>query len=167
MSGTGNTGLLTLAQLDVEAVEAAIREALRRRSEAGGRPAPSWSQFEADLEVAEGSAQVGLHMPELPRFRGVRRVLARLLVRCILYLSRPITSRQRHFNASVLSCLYALMARARRAEEADAEPLARLEAMLAEQAARIRELEQALAADREWRVGPAAAAPEWAGRKAG
>jgi hypothetical protein len=130
MSGTGNTGLLTLAQLDVEAVETAIREALRRRSEAGGRPAPSWSQFEADLEVAEGSAQVGLHMPELPRFRGVRRVLARFLVRCVLYL-------------------------------------ARLEAMLAEQAARIRELEQALAADREWRVGPAAAAPEWAGRKAG
>jgi hypothetical protein len=99
-------------------------------------------QLEADLEVAENNAPVGLKMPDLPRFHGVKRRVLRFVVRCLFAVAHVITSRQRQVNTSLISCVRGLLARTRRLEEEQT----RLEALLAEQAARIGELENTLAA---------------------
>ena len=141
MTAHGTTGVLSVARPDAAAVAAAIRAELRHRADPAGPPAVSWFQLAADLEVADANAPVGRTLPELPRFRGVRRVVALLIVKGILYLSRAITNRQRQFNISVLSYLRGLAARLRRLEEEQA----RLATILADQGARLHELEAALA----------------------
>jgi hypothetical protein len=149
MSENAATGLLAAARLDTAAVAEAIRDELGRRSDGAGRPAPAWVQLEADLEVAENNAPVGLKMPDLPRFRGLKRRLLLFAVKCLFAAAHFITSRQRQVNTSLVSCLRGLLARTRRIEEEQA----RLEALLAEQAARIGELETALSAQGRRKAG--------------
>jgi hypothetical protein len=143
--GKEATGLLTAARVDVPSVAGAIRDELRRRN-------VNWFQLEADLELAEENVLAGYTLPEMPYLRGVAFRVTRFLVKCLFRLARPITCRQRRYNAAVLSGLYGVIARVRRAEEEQAPAvgaaLARLEARLAEQEARIGELEAALAAAR-------------------
>ncbi|HZT81914.1 MAG TPA: hypothetical protein VFA26_16935 [Gemmataceae bacterium] len=148
-------GILTPPRLDVAAVAALVRDELRRRARLDDRPAPNWLRVEADLEAAEESAPVGVTALEVAHAHGLRGLLVRLMVKCVFRLARPITRRQRLFNASVLNCLYAFKARVRRLEDgpAVADRVARLEALLAEQAARIRQLEQALAGARPLKAG--------------
>jgi hypothetical protein len=148
------TGLLTIARPGVPAVAGALRNELRRLSPSDGRPSVNWLQLDTDLDVAEANAQVGVTLPELPRLHGVTRFVARLVVKCVFLLARGITNRQRQFNASVLGCLRGLAAQVR-GRENEPSRLERLEALLAEQAARIHHLEQALQAAHGWRVGPA------------
>jgi hypothetical protein len=151
------TSTLTVARLDAPAVAALLRDELLRLGPGGGRPLPNWFEFDADLEVAESNAQVGLIVPELSRLRGVPRQAARFLFRMLLLLTRPVSRGQRLFNNSVLKCLVALTARARRVEEDWAVTaharMAHLDAMLAEQAARIAALERALAVAQARRAG--------------
>src|SRR5262245_4121579 len=94
-----------LAQLKRE-----IRESVARRRAAGPAAAPAAGGFDGDLRAAslrrvEGLADIAAGVPELPRFRGPLRSVARLIARVVLYLSRFLTSRQRECNYAVLNAL--------------------------------------------------------------
>jgi hypothetical protein len=62
-----------------------------------------WNRIRANLNLAEENAQAGTIVPELGRFRGVTRKLARFAARGLLYLARVITNSQRKFNVAVLA----------------------------------------------------------------
>ncbi|HKI31277.1 MAG TPA: hypothetical protein VKA46_05385 [Gemmataceae bacterium] len=147
-------GVLTIAPFGAPAVAGALRDELRRLSPSDGRPIVNCLQLDADLEIAEANAQVGVTLPEMPRLRGPKRFVARLVVKGIFFLARVITNRQRQFNSSVLGCLRGLTAHVRGREDEQSR-LDHLEASLAGQAVRIRALEEALTAAHAWRIGPA------------
>jgi hypothetical protein len=94
---------------DLARLKAEIRESLARRRPADRAAAPAGG-FDADLRAAslrrvERHADIGAGVPELPRFRGPLRFVARLLARVVLYLARFLTSRQRECNYAVLNAL--------------------------------------------------------------
>jgi hypothetical protein len=96
--------------LDLARLKEEIRECLARRTAATGAVAAPAGGFDADLRAAslrrvEQHADIGAGVPELPRFRGPLRFVARLLARVVLYLSRFLTSRQREYNYAVLHAL--------------------------------------------------------------
>jgi hypothetical protein len=62
-----------------------------------------WNRIRASLHLAEENAQAGTIVPELGRFRGITRKLARLVARGILYLGRVFTNSQRKFNIAALA----------------------------------------------------------------
>jgi hypothetical protein len=96
---------------DLTRLKREIRESVgRRRAEAGSVATSTPGGFDADLRAAslrrvEGHADIGAGVPELTRFRGPLRFVARLLARAVLHLSRFLTSRQRECNYAVLNAL--------------------------------------------------------------
>jgi hypothetical protein len=125
--------------IDVEGLKCRIREEVARRRAAKPQPLPtrtngfagrtrswpglarSWHDAKLSLKAAEQFADVGLQLPELARLRGwmgfPARVLARLLARCVLYLSRFLTNRQRQFNVCTLDTIHHLQEVVRRLEQ--------------------------------------------------
>jgi DNA repair exonuclease SbcCD ATPase subunit len=114
MSDTNNP------EINVEELMGKMREEVAQRR-AGNSPstlqlspaeisaaAIDWSQVNASLDMAEHHAQVGSFVPSWVRFGRLRRWLARLAARFILYLSEFVTHQQRQFNSAVLQSLYAL-----------------------------------------------------------
>jgi O-antigen chain-terminating methyltransferase len=98
-----NVGEL-LAQVRVElACRHARHAAVRETCEPA--PAINWSPLSASLSQAEQYAPLHTTVPVLARFRGLKRQLARLVARCVLYLARVVTSRQSHFNLEALNSL--------------------------------------------------------------
>src|SRR5262245_43899432 len=76
----------------------------------------SWSQVEEYLETARELAHVGTRVPEMKRFRGVKRSLARMAARGVLYFSRVFTQRQSQFNVALHATVQALGEELRRLE---------------------------------------------------
>jgi 2-polyprenyl-3-methyl-5-hydroxy-6-metoxy-1,4-benzoquinol methylase len=105
-------GELAAPRFGVPAVAGAIRDELRRRIRSTGRngepPSINWSLLQAELKLLEKSALVGLQLPEMPRFRGIKRFFARLVGRVVLYLGQFVTHQQRQFNCTVLNQLRVL-----------------------------------------------------------
>jgi hypothetical protein len=98
-------------------------------------PAGGNGSFAAELRAAslrrvEEHANIAAGVPDLPRFRGPMRVLARLIARCVLHISRFLTSRQRECNYAVLSSLRNLHEGLARLEEAHERQLRELRAEL-------------------------------------
>ncbi len=139
------TGVLTVPPLDAPAVARAVRDELRRRARQDGFTA---AQFHADLQAATENARVGLALPEMSRYHGLRRRLVRLLCRGLLYAARLITRPQSVFNLSVLRSLQTLATTSERiAREQEQlrlaqEMFARLDEVMA---TRVGALEKALA----------------------
>src|SRR5205814_1272844 len=67
------------------------------------RPLINWNELNATLNLAEQHAPVGTTLPEMARFRGVRRKIARFVARIVLALSRVVTGPQRIFNATMVN----------------------------------------------------------------
>jgi hypothetical protein len=120
-----------LDAFDLDRLKKEIRESLAR-----GRAAPAGSgSFAAELRAAslrrvERHADIAAGVPDLPRFRGPLRVLARLFARCVLHISRFLTSRQRECNYAVLTSLRNLHEGLARLEEAQERQLRELRAEL-------------------------------------
>jgi hypothetical protein len=125
-----------------------IREELQRRAEraADSHPPINWQQLHAELELAEDNSQVGRTLPAGHPYRGLKRLAAT----CVLFLARVVTNRQHVFNMLILSPLRTLTAAVLRIEAEQTrlagQAVARLERLAVEQEARIRRLEEALAA---------------------
>jgi hypothetical protein len=139
----------------VVAIAGMIRDELNRHARAADpvrRHLPAnWQQLHAELDVAEESSEVGRGLSATHPRRGLKRAVTS----CVLLLARVITRRQHAFNLLILSPLRALTGTVQRIEVEQA----RLDALVVEQEARIRRLEQALAPSRCWDdAGPAPAA---------
>ena len=116
--------------LELARLKAEIREALAQR---GAAAEVAWHPggFDAEVRAAslrrvERHADIGAGVPELPRFRGPLRLVARLLARVVLYLARFLTSRQRECNYAVLNSLRNLHRGLARVEEEQARQLRQL-----------------------------------------
>ncbi len=103
---------------DLERLRTEIRAGLGRAEPVGGPGGFPAELRAASLRRMERHADIAAGVPELPRFRGPLRVLARLLARCVLHISRFLTSRQRECNYAVLSALRNLHDGLARLEEA-------------------------------------------------
>jgi hypothetical protein len=101
--------------LDLNELKERIREqaAGMRERAASATPLPpdgssvwsfNWLEVKSRLKIAAGLAQLGA-APLLPRFHGIKRRLALLASRVILYLTRFLTTRQSDFNVCVLDAL--------------------------------------------------------------
>jgi hypothetical protein len=64
-----------------------------------------WNRIRANLNLAEENALAGTILPELGRFRGATRKLARVMARGLLYFGRVITNSQRKFNVAALAAV--------------------------------------------------------------
>lgn len=151
-------GTLIPAEVGVETLSRVVSEEIARHARNGSRrngtnghderSVVDWARITSDLDLAEANAHVGAAVPELTRFQGLKRKVARFVARGVLYLSRVITNRQRQYNVSVLSALRDLSYGLRRFEEEQRRQLhetgQRLEERLNEQVARLRRLEQSL-----------------------
>jgi hypothetical protein len=141
------------ARIDVGDLVAALRaEVLRRRRAAGAvTPAgPARARLDWDgpaylLAEAGRHARVGSSLPEMTRFRGLRRPFARFAARCVLALSRFLTAAQRQFNLRVLDAVRQLGDRAQELERSQNDTVRWLEAALAERDARLERLGAELA----------------------
>ncbi|HJT78852.1 MAG TPA: hypothetical protein VJ739_16730 [Gemmataceae bacterium] len=125
-------------RLNVGDLIAALRgEVLRRRT--GAADAGSAPQVPLDWEgpiyllaQADRRARVGTALPEMSRFRGIKRPFARFVARCVLALSRFLTAEQREFNLAALDALRQFGDRVQQLERVQNETVRRLEAELAE-----------------------------------
>jgi hypothetical protein len=77
-----------------------------------------WDIITAYLGIAEKNAVVGKHVPEMKRFPGPIRMIARFLGGCFLYPLRMITNPQREFNCAVLIALWTMQDGVRQLEKA-------------------------------------------------
>jgi SAM-dependent methyltransferase len=75
------------------------------RSTEGTVATIDWSRLRGSLGTAEQYAQIGTFLPGWPRFGRVKRRVARLTARMVLYVSDFLTNRQRAFNNAVLQAL--------------------------------------------------------------
>jgi hypothetical protein len=119
---------------DLDRLKAEIRASLAGRPAEPARPGTAGG-FDAELLAAglrrvEKHADIAAGVPELPRFRGPLRVVARLLAGVVLYLSRFLTSRQRECNYAVLNALRNLDRGLSRLEQEQERQLRRLRADL-------------------------------------
>lgn len=102
--------------IDVANVMASLRDEVARRhadtpgwqdaSHATARTsnAAHWNQIYGSLNLAEQRAPVGSAVPPMVRFRGVKRIAARVVAKITLYLLQIVTIHQREFNfASIRS----------------------------------------------------------------
>jgi SAM-dependent methyltransferase len=96
------------------------------------------------LECVHRHIPVGLTTPPLSRFRGVRRVLALALARCVRYLARVVTGEQRSFNQATFDMLRDLHARLEELEQKRRLLEGRHEAALERHSAVLDECEAAL-----------------------
>jgi O-antigen chain-terminating methyltransferase len=151
-------GTLIPAEVGVETLSRVLSDEIARHARNGSRrhgtnghedrSAVDWARIASDLELAETNAHVGTTLPELTRFRGVKRKVAQFVARGVMYLSRVITNRQRQYNLSVLSAVRDLVSGLRRFEEEQRrrfhDVVQPLEQQLSEQVARLRQQEQSL-----------------------
>lgn len=155
-------GELLPAEFGADVLTAVVGEEIARRSTNGngsayrngkngspGRSVLDWARITNDLDLAEQNAHVGAAVPDMARFRGLKRFVARFVARGVLFLSRVITNRQRQYNLSLLSAVRDLAAGLRRVEDEHRhrlqETTERLEAVIHEQADRLRILDKSLA----------------------
>jgi len=82
-----------------------------------------WGMITANLRIAEKNALVGNNVPNMKRFPGPIRMVARLLGSGFLYLLRMITNPQREFNHAMLIALRALHDGIRQLEKAHQQAL--------------------------------------------
>jgi len=132
-------------EINVDELMARIREEVARQRAANSPSTPppphadipaasvDWHRITASLHLAEQTAQVGAVVPGWARFGRVRRWLARLIARSILYLSSFITNQQKRFNVAVLTPMRAL-----------GEGLRNLESRFIEREGRLSGLEETL-----------------------
>jgi FkbM family methyltransferase len=76
-------------------------------------------QVPAALQEAAENAPVGVTLPAVTRWRGVRRLLARLAARFVNTAASVITVRQRRYNLSLLQAVGALADKVRELEQAN------------------------------------------------
>ena len=106
-------------EIEVDDVVARIRSEVARRererpldpsppSEDESAEAADWPRLRDALSAAEPLALVGPSLDGFSRFGRVKRALARLVGRTILYLTSFITSRQERFNTAILQSFHAL-----------------------------------------------------------
>jgi SAM-dependent methyltransferase len=88
---------------------AALKKARKRTRTAtppvlrGARPLVDWEQIKASLDLAEKyGSSMGTKLPEMTRFRGLRRMLAQFVGKVVMALGRVITGWQRQYNLTVL-----------------------------------------------------------------
>src|SRR5262252_9128124 len=102
MSGTNDP------DWDLDELKARIREQAASMRERAAASVPlavhssaawsfNWLEVKSRLKIGSGLAQLGA-MPLLPRFHGLKRRLALVASRVVLYLTRFLTSRQSDFN---------------------------------------------------------------------
>jgi O-antigen chain-terminating methyltransferase len=106
----------------------------------GLRPHIDWHQILAGVRLAEQHVPVGSHLPELTRLPGPLRWVGLLVARCVVVLTRFITTRQRDFNAAAIGTLHNVHGMLRHLEQVQTENLKRLEALSAQQNASLGEL---------------------------
>jgi hypothetical protein len=106
------------------------------------RKEAQWYRMGTNLELAQQNAQFGEIVPELKRFRGVTRKLARLAARGILYIGRVFTQSQRKFNVATLSSLRDLYFMLRKWEQALLETREQERHAVADLIARVHKLEK-------------------------
>jgi hypothetical protein len=87
------------------------------------RPCAASELVRASLLRAREYADIGCAVPELSRYRGVKRHIGRVVARIVLFCSRFLTNRQREFNKAVLSSLRCLNNRVDKLAGASAEGL--------------------------------------------
>ena len=124
----------TNSEIDVDALMAEIRvevERVRARQgalvvPAGPAPGEGWYALLDQLRLAEEHAAVGLEVPAFGRYAGLKRRLARVLARGVLFFGQVIAQPQRTYNASVLAALRLLAERTQALEAEVAALRARL-----------------------------------------
>lgn len=145
-------------RLGVGDLIAALRgEVQRRRAGAAAAGSAPRARLDWDgplylLAQADREARVGTELPEMSRFRGIKRPFARFAARCVLALSRFLTATQRAFNLAVLDALRQFGDRVQQLERTQNETVRWLEAALAERDARLRQVQAELAELRAGRV---------------
>jgi hypothetical protein len=92
--------LMAEIRSEARSVEADLPEASARR--AGPPPDGRWLRLVDQLQVARENAAVGVEVPAFPRLPPLRRRLARLAARCVLYVAELVTRPQRSFNIATL-----------------------------------------------------------------
>src|SRR5437763_26223 len=95
------------------------------------KPHIDWHQILTGLKLAEEHVAVGADVPEMTSLPGPLRRLGRLIARCILILTRFITTRQREFNTAALGTIHNVHGMLRHLEQVQRENLQRLEALSA------------------------------------
>jgi hypothetical protein len=106
----------------------------------GRRPFVDSVQITANLKWAQQqAARIGLVLPELKRFGGIKRRILRFLARCIFFAARALISQQRDFNQATLTSLTDLANGLRVVEQGQRTVVNHLEHDVA---VRLRELEQ-------------------------
>jgi O-antigen chain-terminating methyltransferase len=127
-------------------VSAAIEQAEPQSSENPTLFSPKqeaqWNRIRANLNLAEENSQAGMIVPELGRFRGVTRKLARLVARGLLYVARVVTNSQRKFNIAALASVRDLHYVFRQWEQTKHEQLEQDRRTLVDLIVRCRKLEQ-------------------------
>jgi hypothetical protein len=123
--------------LDLDALAAELRRQAAARPTAA-RPFEHHA-VAASLEEVRRRLEVGAGAPELPRFRGPVRVLARLLARAVLYGLRFLTNRLRQLHHAQYNALHQID---RRIQELEARHQRELRALRAEVAELTRALQQ-------------------------
>jgi hypothetical protein len=118
-------------QLDLERLKSEIRASAARRPPFAGPPAADLAGVAESLRKVEELADLGSAVPELPRFRGVLRVVGRIAARLVLIFSRFLTNRQRDCNHAILIALANLQAALRRQQREHAAELRALRDELA------------------------------------
>jgi hypothetical protein len=89
-----------------------------------------WGLITLNLHIAQKNVHVGKDVPQMTRFPGPIRVLARLLAWGILHVLRMITNPQREFNQAVVNALLTLRDGVRQLEKANQQAFADLEERL-------------------------------------
>jgi SAM-dependent methyltransferase len=87
----------------------------------------NWNELNATLNLAEHHAPVGTTLPEMARFRGFKRRIARFIGRIVLTLTRVITGQQRVFNHTLLNASRDMVESLRQLEQAHRAAFHRLE----------------------------------------
>jgi O-antigen chain-terminating methyltransferase len=153
-------------EINVDELMARIQEEVARQRASSSFPAPSprpdgpvatgieWAQVDVLLQAAEYHAQhVGSAVPEWTHFGRLRRGLARLTARFVLYLSNFVTHQQKQFNSVVLQSLRTMTDSVRTAfselEQRQLEGLQRVESELAQQVRQLDGLEQTVSGLRD------------------
>jgi SAM-dependent methyltransferase len=90
---------------------------------------------DAQLLRVQQHIPVGVNPPPLTGFRGVSRVFARVVARCVQYLANVVTFEQRTFNEATFDALTGLHGRVERVEAAGREAVEHVRDDLKRQAA--------------------------------
>jgi hypothetical protein len=89
-----------------------------------------WGTIAGSLAQVEAKADIGNAVPEMSRFGGPIRLLARSAARVVLFLTRFLNNRQRECNLAVRDCLYNLATGIREVDHGYAQRLRAVEIAL-------------------------------------